>query len=689
MKNEVSLFDICEFDVIGDSLSGIEEGYLKSHNWYKGESVTSKFIIEYPYLTFVFSCNGWDEEHGFHMFINGKEEFSIFDSILGIPQTEYALDLRDFLGQPAYIQINDMGSCENIFFKKPVFTNKRPFNVKWLSPHSKCKMLDCTLNANGQQFLHLPIDINEHSDFLEFYIDSKPCFTMALRLAKSGKYDFIANIPIGEFNPQEIRICGNKTFITPENLRFFEENISVSKEPIGKEKFYTESGRPKLHFTAPYGGSGDMIGFYRYNGIYNIGYLHDPAYNNWNDNATWSYSSSTDLFKWDNQRMVVRKGFKTKRSSGCAFVDEKNRTGLQTGEHPPILLFYSVEGQLGQRYSYVSDLHYTEREKGYLSRVSIKYSIDGGKSFVEYENNPIFITNGLGGHDPEVVYYEPEDKFVMVVHDFHNERAGFDFYESYDLLNWKFMNTLPDYWETPNFYQLPLEDNPDEKYWILQQCDHKYTVGTFDGITYKAITEKQDVYNGAYAMRTFDLSKENRRISIATIIATYSVDCEYKGYGASTIPTEVSLKNIDGQMKLAYRPVREIEKYVIEKHKFENITSDEFNIKQMPSGLLDLEIIVSGDTTIKIGGEQIFAYDSDKGIYKVFSDCGELKKEEFSIRLIIDESITDYYLDDGVLAGSVMTTEYKINPLKCLTLSSDDRIKKIEVRYLKSPYENL
>lgn len=688
MSVPIDLSVACRWEVSGESLRGFENASAGScDGWLWGNMTSDVFEISRDYVTMNFSCNGWNEEHGLHLFIEEREEFCITDSIFGIGTIRYALDLREFQGKKAQIKIVDMGSHEGLQISDLQMTNDCPSDAKVLSARRFCQTLDYTLSANGEKYLHLPIDCNERADFVDFIINGQARFNMALRLAKSGKYDFIATIPIEEFTAREITLKGQHAWMRPECLEFFESKIFVSNAPIDQVGFYKEKGRPKLHFTPPYGGMSDMIGFYRYNGAYHIGYLHDPAYNNWNDNASWSFSSSSDLFSWQDQRMVVRKGVQNKRTSGCAFVDVQNRTGFQTGENPPILLYYSVENQVSQRYSYVLDSQYTQREKDLLSRVCISYSVDGGKTFLQYADNPIFLTTALGGHDPEVIYYAPKDKFVMVIHDYHERVPGFDFYESYDLLHWQFMNTLPDFWETPNFYPLPLDGDLNQTYWVLQQCLHDYVVGTFDGDRFCPLTPKQPIYSGAYAMRTFDVSEQGRRIGISAINVAYPSDGEYHGSGAATVPVQISLKSVDGQMKLAYWPVSELDRYVVQKRTFEEVDCAELNALQLLSGLLDLEFVVQGDFRLFIGSHEVFSYDETKGIYSVFSTSGELKQESFSVRLLVDESVADYYLCDGILAGSVVATQYLIDPQQCISVSAKNKIKKMEIRYLRSPFD--
>ena len=646
------------FDVLADgTLTSAGRNRDNRH----GKAESSEFWIDARYIEAVLFLNAWNDETAMTVLIDGKKEFMVTDSIMVAGEVKYIFDVSEFLGKKARIVLADAGSWEMVTLKSLSMTDVTTENGRLIKPISKSVMLDITLPINDGKYINIPIEKQQNSELCNFYFDGKAGLNLFLRLAKYGKTDFIASIPIGEFDAENVRICSPNIFIPVENVDEFYKQIYISDNPSGYENFYKEAGRPKLHSTATFGGIGDMIGFYYYKGRYNIGYLHDVGYNNWNNNSSWSFSESKNLFKWDFSGIRVRKGFNTRKSSGCGFVDEKNASGLKCGKDAPIMLFYSVEKQDSQR---MQDFYDDGNEVSeYLSRVSVKYSTDGGKTFREYENNPIFLTQGVGGHDPEVFYYEPEDKYVLLIHDKRNKKWGFDFYESKNLLDWEYMSTVSGMWETPNFYPLDL---CGKTYWILQQCDFSYCIGDFNGCEFVSQTEMIKNFYGAYAMRTFYV--DGRRILIGSRGQDFD-SMDYQGYGVATLPMELSLKDTENGMKLCYHPVCEIDDLVKETKEWKDINAADFNKLGIESGLLDIEIRCKNAFSLMFGETEIF-------------ECtgGE-------VRIITDETVVSYFENGGMSAGFLSVPDYHADGKTKLTIKRAAFIESISIKVLKSPYE--
>ena len=631
-----------------------------SYNSNKGKTKSNDFIITGKYMTFFLELGAWDSKTGMSVFVDGKREFFITGSIMEAGRS-HALDVSKFIGKPAYVTLTDAGTWERITLKNFLIKDELPSDAVVIPPDSELDKLDVTINTEGFKYINIPVDTSQNGELCEFYIDGKPSFTMFLRLAKHKVCDYTASIPV---NGKTVRVCS-------ENIRIpydFEKKITVSENPLGYENFYQENGRPKFHFTVPHGGKGDMIGFYYYKGKYNIGYLYDSGYNIWNDNSQWAFSESDNLFKWSNHRILIKKGFYTKRSSGCGFVDNKNASGLKCGAESPILLYYSVEQQTGQRYQDFSDYDGKCKNPEYLSKVSVKYSTDGGKTFMEYENNPIFLTQEAGGHDPEVFYYEQLDKYIMVIHDKRSGKWGFDFYESENLLDWTYMSTIPQMWETPNMYPLVAKG---KTYWILQQCDFGYYIGEFDGRKFIPQTELMRNYFNSYAMRTFDAN--GRRILLGSVSGSFKKTNGYYGDGCSTLPLEITLRNTEKGMRLFCEPVRELENFITDEKHFTGNAS-------FHGGLCDLEIKSSNSFCIKAGDDTIMEYDNKNKICRSGNVSLQVENKKCDVRVILDDSVLSFFTDGGMNGGTAFYQSFG----KDISISGAD---KITVKYLKSPYE--
>ena len=90
------------------------------------------------------------------------------------------------------------------------------------------------------------------------------------------------------------------------------------------------------------------------------------------------------------------------------------------------------------------------------------YSTDNGRTYTKYEQNPVLTPfDGLQNfRDPKVFWYEPEQKWIMIVSADKNMR----FYSSANLKQWEYMSEFgegfgpqPNQFECPDFIQLPVD----------------------------------------------------------------------------------------------------------------------------------------------------------------------------------------------------------------------------------------
>src|SRR6185312_4173853 len=81
------------------------------------------------------------------------------------------------------------------------------------------------------------------------------------------------------------------------------------------------------------------------------------------------------------------------------------------------------------------------------------------------------------------------------------------FYTSQDLKKWSFASRIEGFFECPDLYSLPLDDNPAHgTKWVLSAADGKYLVGDFDGKAFQPDSKekKQLWYGNFYAAQTFE-----------------------------------------------------------------------------------------------------------------------------------------------------------------------------------------
>ena len=506
-------------------------------------------VVDRDWLNIEFEGGGWDRESGVHVTVDGRREFVIECPIGGAPRQWAALDMRAFRGKTAVVEPKAPGTFERMKLHAAKMSDVPIVGAPRFAPRSQCRRPDVVLpRTSAGRFLLVPVRKSAPPVLCDFWDGTNCLFDLRVRLAVDGEPDFLASVPLDGFTSDTVRFSSDDPVVPAKAYESFTNRFALSATYPSD----TREGRPTDRFTAPFGGSGDMVGFFSFGGRYHIGFLHDYVFDIWNENCCWSHASSADLVHWRLERPFDRKGKGVKRSSGCCFVDAENRSGLGDAKTPPILLFGCIEDNLAQRYQRNDGGEQTRPDL--IPWLCMKYSPDGGETFVAY-GRPIFRMQDIGGHDPEVVYHKPTDSFVMVVHDRRNRIWGFDFYTSKNLLDWEYASTVKGLWETPNFFPLRVDGTGEEK-WVLMQCDLRYYVGSFDGRTFSPETALLGPFQtGCFAPRTL-LTDDGRRILMAALLGSNPSGSGkgYCGNGGATAPVEVRLvSRADGLRLLGVR----------------------------------------------------------------------------------------------------------------------------------------
>lgn len=243
---------------------------------------------------------------------------------------------------------------------------------------------------------------------------------------------------------------------------------------------YTERYRPQYHFTPAENWMNDPNGLVYYNGDYHLFYQYNPFGDTWG-HMSWGHAVSRDLMHWEELPVALPEEDGVMIFSGSAVVDWNNTSGFGTEDNPPMVAIYTgahAEGQ-DQR---------------------IAYSTDSGRTWTKYEGNPVLDLGLSDFRDPKVFWYEPEEKWVMVV------ALPLDFkvqlYASEDLKEWTHLSdfgpagAVTGIWECPDLFELPVDGDSDHTRWVLQVdlnpghiaggSGGQYFIGHFDGTTFTA-----------------------------------------------------------------------------------------------------------------------------------------------------------------------------------------------------------
>ena len=391
------------------------------------------FTIERAFIRFLVGGRGFDAGTSLQLLIDGKLEF--FACGAGDRQLRpVAFDVSSFKGRRAQVVICDEGMWHDVRADEVVASDSPGKETRVFQPRSQCVPLDKEMDPAGMRYLVLPINNRAAMVQCLIEVDGKPVQDIAARLAVDEPVDFWGSYPLGDWTGRKLRLrsveeralgrlhraadgsvyfeqpTSNWKELSAEALarvapapvvprgrsNEFLSRISLSADPRDMAELYREPGRPQLMFTPKRGFNMDPSGLFYDDGLYHIFYNANPVGLEQGNNQ-WGHATSPDLFHWTEQPIGIPPGLGCRVYSGNALVDHGNVSGLRDGAHPPILLFHSQDGR---------------------AATALAYSVDGGRTFQQYEKNPLFQTRHPWGHDPNaakhcVIPSPPKREFTI------------------------------------------------------------------------------------------------------------------------------------------------------------------------------------------------------------------------------------------------------------------------------------
>src|SRR3990170_4931578 len=158
---------------------------------------------------------------------------------------------------------------------------------------------------------------------------------------------------------------------------------------------YQEAYRPQFHFTPKSAWMNDPNGMVFHNGEYHLFYQYYPDSTVWGP-MHWGHAVSSDLVHWERLPIALYPDSLGYIFSGSAVVDKSNTSGFGTLENPALVAIYT----------------YHSPEKESAGRIDyqnqgIAYSLDNGRTWKKYENNPVIQNPGIKDfRDPKVSWHE-------------------------------------------------------------------------------------------------------------------------------------------------------------------------------------------------------------------------------------------------------------------------------------------
>ncbi len=387
-----------------------------------------------------------------------------------------------------------------------------------------------------KKYLVFPVNISAAMRRVRMNINGETVYALNLALDNENP-KFKAYIDVSRFSGSKLDIS-----VSPEMPLSVRESDTMDIEGL-----YSEELRPQVHFSPKNGWNNDPNGLVYLDGTYHMFYQYNPGAPRW-ENMHWGHAVSKDMIHWEETDAALYPDDTGTMFSGSAIVDKKNILGLQTGDLPTGVLFYTATAPFCQR---------------------MAYSTDGFKTIKKYENNPVIEHIVGDNRDPSVVFCEELDKYVIAL---YLEKDIYALFTSDDLVNWTELQRIQMEGdnECPDIFCINTSDG--ERKWVLIGAHDRYLVGDFVDGKFVSVQDIRSLHfgNAAYAGQSFSDLPDGRAVRVDWI---RWFDLMSDGFSQQmSIPLEMSLVKIDGIYHLSVLPIKEIETIYDRSEKYENVS---------------------------------------------------------------------------------------------------------------------
>jgi fructan beta-fructosidase len=570
-------------------------------------------------------------------------------------------DVSALVGQTAVIQIVDQatGGWGHINVDQIVQTDRKPHKV------SADATREITLK---KKYLNLPIKNGGPKRQMSVLVEGQPPRNFEIELA-DGEPDWWAFMDISPFKGKKATLKVDRLPWDSSGLKSIDQTDRIK----GYQTLYKEALRPQFHFSSRRGWNNDPNGLIFYKGEYHLFYQHNPYGWGWG-NMHWGHAVSPDLVHWKELSVALYPDEHGTMFSGSAVVDQNNTAGFQTGKDKVLVCIFAAAGN-----------PFTQ---------GIAYSNNRGRTWTKYEHNPVLTNIANGNRDPKVIWYTPENKWVMALFLDGND---YGLFSSPDLKRWTRMSTvtIPGTGECPEFFEIPVDGNKQNSRWIFYGGNARYLIGTFDGKTFtrESGPHALNFGNCCYASQTFNNipPQDGRRILIpwGTMATPGMPFNQMMG-----IPVSLTLRTTDQGLRLFANPVKELDSLRTKSYTIppQPLNPGENPLASLKGELLDLTAEIAPQDAAEVGfnlrGVKI-SYDTKKQELSCNGNKASLKLVDGHIllRMMVDRTSIDIFGNDGSLympMGVIVPQDN--HSLEVYAKGGSAKINSMEVHELKSAW---
>jgi fructan beta-fructosidase len=627
-----------QMEVSGFQGRGLVNSYVGGDDS-TGTLVSPAFLIQRPFLCFLVGGGGFANETCLNLRLNGatlRTATGPNTSPGGSERLEWSSwDVREFVGQTAVLEVVDSrkGGWGHINVDQIVQSDRRR------GPEPAFRTIALT-----ERYLHLPVQNGAPVRKVTIRCNGVPVREFDIKLA-DGKPDFWVFDDLRSLQGNTLEVAA----VLPAGSTAL-ASITQGPRPPDWRTIGREPGRPRFHFTSRRGWLNDPNGLVFQGGEYHLFYQHNPYGWDWG-NMHWGHAVSRDLVHWEEIGEAIRpRAYGDWAFSGSAVIDRENTSGLGSAGRAPLVAAFTSTGR-GE---------------------CIAYSNDGGRSFAEYEKNPVVKHRG---RDPRLVWHEGTRRWVMAVYDEGQDRRSIAFYSSPDLKTWRYESRIEPFFECPDIFELPVAGaERATKRWVLYAADGQYLLGEFDG---RAFTPDGPVkqrlwYGNFYAAQTFSDTPDGRRVQLG-----WARGITFPGEPFNqqmTVAVALSLRATPRGPRLFAQPVPELKAL---RNKSREVSEEEITAER-PFALdladsadveLDLKLGEDARVAVDVAGNTL-GYDASEGMLTTGTIRAPLAVADgvLSLRILLDRSSVEVFAGDGAAAFSLPTA--RSSRARRLTVSS-------------------
>ena len=232
--------------------------------------------------------------------------------------------------------------------------------------------------------------------------------------------------------------------------------LALCAQPIcAQTSTYDQPYRPQVHFSPARNWTNDPNGLVYFQGEYHLFFQYNPFGDQWG-HMSWGHAVSTDLLHWQELPVAIPEKDGIMIFTGSVVVDHENTTGFCAPKTDCLVAIYTG---------------HSETQQGIRQTQNIAFSLDKGRTWTRYQDNPVLDLHLADFRDPSVSWDPAARHWIMAVSLPKEHKVRF--YSSPNLKEW---TQLSDFgpaedtdgdWECPDLLKIP-SSNGKSTIWALK-----------------------------------------------------------------------------------------------------------------------------------------------------------------------------------------------------------------------------